>query len=77
MQRSTGAPTRYEQLIDRYFERVVEDDTERVLHANDHPLSEHKGHGSDHGPRTSPPPQVTTPDASAAAERDVPGTAGM
>lgn len=74
-QRSTGAPTRHERLIDRdndrFFERVVEEGTGRVLHEADQPLSEHKGHGSDRGPRTSPPPQVTTPDASPLGERDV------
>lgn len=74
-QRSTGAPTRHERLIDRdndrFFERVVEEGTGRVLHETDHPLSEHKGHGSDRGPRTSPPPQVTTPDASPPGEREV------
>lgn len=78
-QRSTGAPTRHERLIDRdndrYFERVVEEGTRRVLHKTDHLLSEHKGHGSDRGPRTSPSPQVTTPDASPRAERGV-GRAG-
>lgn len=67
-QRSTGGPTRHERLIDRdndrYFERVVEEGTGRVLHETDHQLSEHKGHGSDRGPRTSPPPRLTTPDAS-------------
>lgn len=72
-QRSTGALTRHERLIDRqndrYFKRVVEEGTGRVLHETDHPLSEHRGHGSDRGPRTSPPPQVTTPDASPPAER--------
>ena len=74
-QRSTGAPTRHERVIDRdndrYFERVVEEGPGRVLHETDHPLSEHKGHGSDRGLRTSPPPQVTTPDASPPGERDV------
>jgi hypothetical protein len=73
-QRATGAPTRHERLIDRdqdrYVERVVEEGTERLLHETDHPLSKHKGHGSDRGPRTSPLPQVTTPDASPPGERD-------
>lgn len=72
-QRSTGAPTRHERLIDRdndrYVERVVEEGTGRVLHETDHPLSEHRGHGTDRGPRTSPPPQVTTSDASPAGRR--------
>lgn len=74
-QRSTGTPTRHERLIDRdddrYVERVVEEGTGRVLHETDHRLGEHKGHGTDRGPRTSPPPQVTTPDASPAGQRDV------
>ncbi|WP_336924202.1 hypothetical protein [Aquipuribacter sp. SD81] len=73
-QRSTGALTRHKRLIDRqndrYFERVVEEGTGRVVHETDHPLTEHRGHGSDRGPRNSPPPQVTTPDASPPAGRD-------
>ena len=74
-QRSTGSQTRHERLIDRdndrYFERVTEEGTGRVLHEADHPLSEHKGHGADPGPRTSPSPQVTTPDASPLDVRNV------
>ena len=73
-QRSTGALTRHKRLIDRhndrYSKRVVEEGTGRVLHEADHPLTEHRGHGSDRGPRTSPPPQVTTPDASPSAGRE-------
>jgi len=74
-QRSTGAQTRHERLIDRdndrFVERVIEEGAGRVLHETDHPLSEHKGHGADRGPRNSPPPQVTTPDASPPGEREV------
>lgn len=70
-----GATTWHERLIrrdnDRFSERTVEECTGRDLHVTDHPLSEHKGRGSDRGPPTSAPSRMTPPYASPPGEPDV------
>ncbi len=69
IQGSTGRPNRLTRIIDKltdtYEESVTDDETGRVLHRQSHRLSEHRGHGDDKGPRTSPPPQTSTPEAEA------------
>jgi hypothetical protein len=67
VQRSTGRPNRLTRVFDKntdsYEEVVTDEETGEVIHRQAHPLSEHKGHGSDKGPRTSPLPQVSKPEA--------------
>ncbi len=67
VQRSTGRPNRLTRAFDKgtdsYEEIVIDEETGEVLHRQSHRLTEHKGHGSDRGPRTSPPPQVSTPES--------------
>jgi hypothetical protein len=64
VQGDTGRPSRLTRIIDKntysYEERVTDEETGEVLHHNSHSLRQHKGHGSDKGPRTSPLPQVST-----------------
>jgi hypothetical protein len=63
VQRSTGRPNRLTRIFDKntdsYEELVIDEGTRGVLHQQSHRLSEHMGHGSDRGPRMSPPPQVS------------------
>ncbi len=67
VQRSTGRPNRLTRIFDKstnsYEEIVTDEETGKVLHRQSHPLTQHKGHGSDKGPRMSPPPQVSTPES--------------
>ena len=56
-QRSTGRANRLNRRIDhlndRYEERVTDEATGEVIHECSEPLSQHRGHGSDKGPRPS------------------------
>jgi hypothetical protein len=50
LQHATGKYAHHERLIDRkndlYREHVEDPDTGEVIHHNEEPLSEHRGHGS-------------------------------
>jgi hypothetical protein len=48
--KATGNAVEHSRMVDRganrYFERVVEYDSGKVVHHTDEPLTEHRGHGS-------------------------------